>query len=165
MISLLFSTAVLANEPLDVSIYKKIDIAYRISLSGCEGTYEGSGKVVSATSDRITFRGTWTTDSSSCLSKKGESVGTSVLWVPDDKKAFHTVRLTDDKTAIEEWIVHGEEADQERFSSNMQAQKQYWINELAGLPIDHAFTFTLTEPLAFGRGETQHSLSLTFTPK
>jgi hypothetical protein len=165
MIALFYATAALAAEPLDLTIYKKVDLSYVISLSGCEGTYEGSGKVISAEANRITFRGTWTTDSQTCLAKKGESVGTSVLWVPDDKKAFHTVRLTADNTAIEEWIVHGEEADQERFTSNMQAQKQYWINELASVPVDHSLTFTLTEPLAFGRGETQHTLSVRFTPK
>ena len=165
MISLLLATSALANEPLDLSAYKKIDVDYRIEMAGCAGTYKGTGKVSSADQGRITFKGTWTADKNSCLAQKAESVGSAVLWLPDDKKAFHTVRLTSDQMAIEEWIVHGKEADQERFSSNMQAQQQYWINELAGVPVDHVLTFALTEKFALGRGETQHVLTLSFTPK
>jgi len=165
MMITLLSTLALANEPLDLSGYKKIEISYQLDLVGCVGRYTGSGKVTSAEPERITFKGTWTSDKNTCLAEKAASVGSPALWEPDDKKAFHTVRLTPDRTAIEEWIVHGREEDQERFRSNIQAQQQYWINELGGVPEDHLMTYALTETFAHGSGQTVHNLTLRFTPK
>jgi len=167
-IQLAFLSVAVAAEPLDLSDIKKIDIAYTIDMVGCASTYAGSGKVTEAEANHVTFKGSWTTDKTSCLAKKGATVGMTVLWVPDDEKAFHTVRLTADKSAIEEWIVHKNESDHERFTSGIQAKGQFWLNELAGVPKDNVLTYTVTEEMGIpvlGAGETKHTLKITFTPK
>ncbi len=168
LIHLLAMSTTLAAEPIDLTPIKKIEIAYTVDMAGCAATYEGAGKAVTTEDKRVTFKGTWTTDTGSCLAKKGAAVGTKVLWVPGDGKAFHTVRLTADGSAIEEWVVHKNAEDHERFTSGIQAKGQYWINELAGVPADNVVTYELTEEFGLpllGKGETKHNLKLTFIAK
>lgn len=110
----------------DLSQLASITVDYTMESSGtisCVTVFKGTGTAPAVDGDRVTFTGTWEIVSDTCNG--------ATVWAPaeDDKTAHHTLRLGK-KGVLDEWVVHREADDHERFQSNIKDRGQYWINEL-----------------------------------
>ena len=128
----------------DLAAIASIEVDYTMKTSGtvsCETVYKGAGAQPTVEGDRVTFVGTWTVVSDTCNG--------ATIWVPKEGRAHHTLRLGKDK-ALDEWVVHLNEADNTRFESNIAARGQYWINELASDVNADQVAYTSSETQGIG---------------
>lgn len=91
-------------------------------LCDCTSTYVGAGELVATEADRLTFRGTWTRTANTCSDPL-------LVWTPPDGAAHHTLRHQGGR--LTEWVVHAGANRHERLTSEMKANGQFWMNELA----------------------------------
>ncbi len=140
MTLLLALIALAPAKPLDLSTSKSITVDYTMTTTGtvtCSTVYKGTGEQIAADGPRVTFAGSWEVVSDSCQG--------NTIWVGADKKAHHTLRLDAAGKAVDEWVVHAKAGDHARFTSNIKARGQYWINELAAVPSSGVITYSTTE--------------------
>ncbi len=127
-------------------------------LCDCEVAYEGTGVRVSTGKGVETYEGTFALVSGACHEQL-------TFWVPEDGKAFHTLRFAKDGTTLTEWIGHGKKADTKRFEDSMKAKQQVWLAELDAPRQDAAPTYAHTENEAQKAGPFEirsvHTLEIT----
>jgi hypothetical protein len=130
-------------------------------ICDCEVTWEGTGKLVAVQPGALLYEGTWKQTSGHCYDAL-------MLWSPADGKAFHTLRLSADGTAVTEWIAHAHAEDTTRFTQDIKARGQVWLAEFSA-PVDpktHVAHHTESDQSDVG-GVTlasEHSLRIVLTP-
>lgn len=86
----------------------------------CNALYVGTGTLVEAQGNRLTYAGSWTVAKSDCNDA-------FALWVPADGKAFHSFTVG---TKLSEWVVHGEKSNHAKRKTAIQQNAQFWIDAL-----------------------------------
>lgn len=151
MIALLLAVSSLAAKPINLAAWQSVTVDYTMKTTGtssCQTTFRGTGGNPVVQKDFVTFAGTWEIVSDTCQGR--------TVFAPADKVAHHTLRLDKTGKAIDEWVVHAKAADNQRFTSDIQARGQYWINELAAVP-------STTGVFAWKSTETQGIFPLSVT--
>ncbi len=153
----LLTSLALAAPPEAAHDFKSVQIEYKVTMdldkmadmgckvSGicdCEATYFGTAKALPAKGNTLTFAGSWDVKDSTCA----EGL---TLWVPEDKKAHHTIRL-DPKGQVHEWVAHADPANSTPLTEGIKDGKQVFLNEMAihiapGKPLTHEVTESKTE--------------------
>jgi len=136
------------------------DAACRITkLCDCSAVYRGEGKRAQVAEDRISFKGTWTEVKSDCHENLEP-------WLPEDGKAFHTLRWANDVHKVSEWVVHADRDQHQRLTSNIKKGRQYWISDIdtAIDPESRAVTYVekSEDKVSVFTIESTHELTLRF---
>lgn len=130
-------------------------------ICDCSATWSGTGVLTSSSGNKLTFRGTWTLQPSTCNDA-------FLLWTPSDGAAYHTVQLSPDRSAITEWIAHGRAGDTTRFESDIKSRGQVWLAGMSAAldPASHTAAHFERETGAAGPFPitSEHSLTVTLIP-
>jgi hypothetical protein len=138
---LLLVGAAFAQTPLDPSSWRSVDVTYTVGfdlqgaadsvckftgICDCTMKLHGAGPIVASTATSATFEGV--------LTYEGTCHDNLKFWIPADGKAFHTLRLSDDRAAIVEWVAHADKANSARVTSDIKAKQQVWLAEMRLVP-------------------------------
>lgn len=134
---LLFSQSALADEPSGESIALTYSatfdltgglesIACKTGLCDCDGTYEGSGKLVSSDGTSKTYKGSFKQTSGKCHDSL-------TFWSADSGTAYHTITFSEDGSSITSWVAHGKEKDTRPFSESkgIKENQQCYLTEIS----------------------------------
>lgn len=131
------------------------------AICDCKLTWSGTGTLREGSGDRLTFEGTWAVTEGSCNDA-------FVLWTPSDGTAYHTIRLSADRTTVTEWIAHDKLGDSTRFQSDIKARGQVWLTGMTAVVDGTTGTAVHFERETGDVGPfkltTEHSLSVTLGP-
>ena len=139
----------------------KGDAACRMTkICDCSAVYRGEGARVDTSSDRVSFKGTWTKVQSDCHPNLEP-------WASDKGDAYHTIRWTEDARKISEWLVHADLNQNQRLESDIKAGRQYWVSDIDTLldPATKTVTYVekTQEKISIFGLESVHELTLRFT--
>jgi hypothetical protein len=130
-------------------------------ICDCEVTWEGGGRLRSVQPGALLYEGTWKQTGGRCHDAL-------MLWSPVDGKAFHTIRLTSDGSAVTEWIAHARAEDTTRFTQDIKARGQVWVADFTAAldPKTHVATHAESDQqdVAGVTLASRHSLRIVFTP-
>lgn len=103
------------------------------SCVDCEAVYRGGGLLFFADGERVTYRGAWELESSTCPPvgrpwSPGASLNDREIWRPSpvSPDAFHTFRVNPDNTRVVEWVTHANRKQGTPLADAL-SHHQYWL--------------------------------------
>ena len=110
-------------------------------LCDCVNTYEGSGDYLSSEGNRVTFSGVWTLEESNCNTELQK-----LTWTDENGAGFHSFVFSENRSTVDSWVAHRNEADTDPLAANARERGQWYITQMFA-------------PFDAGTGSIEHSES------
>jgi hypothetical protein len=94
-------------------------------LCDCVNTYEGSGEYLSSAANLVTFSGVWKLKESDCNEELQR-----LTWIDENEMGYHSFVFSENRSTLDSWVAHKNEADTAPFAANARERGQWYITQM-----------------------------------